>query len=118
MSEPDLLGQIVASAGDLVREIAHRADLEGIKDALAEIEQAGRQGRIDAQVISAVPLTDGERTAVEGRLHARYGADLPIHYAVDPAILGGLVVRVGDRLVDGSVAARLRELRQSLTGAS
>ena len=42
---------------------------------------------------------------LESRLRARYGSDLPIAYRVDPAILGGLIVRVGDRYIDGSVAA-------------
>jgi ATP synthase F1 delta subunit len=118
MSEPDLLGQVIASARELVYEVASRADLAGIKDALAEIEQASRRDRLDAHVVSAVPLTEVERRTVEERLRARHGADLPIRFEVEPAILGGLVVRVGDRLIDGSVATRLRELRQSLTGTS
>lgn len=112
----DILGALKATAHDVMREVAERADLGGMKDALAEIERAGRKDRVDATVTSAVPLTDDERKAIEARLTARYGNDLPITYEVDPGILGGLVVRVGDRMVDGSVAAKLGRLRQSLTG--
>ena len=45
--------------------------------------------------------------------------ELNVHYRVDPAILGGLIVRVGDRLIDNSLAARLAAMRQTLgvTGA-
>ena len=88
----------------------------GIKDALGELEAAGRKHRVEAEVTSAVPLTDSERQQLETRLKARHGEDLPISYRVEPAILGGLKVRVGDRLIDGSVASRLGQLRQQMTG--
>jgi len=67
-------------------------------------------------VTSAVPLTEGERSELERRLRSRHGQALAIAYRVDPTILGGLAVRVGDRYVDGSVATRLGKLRQTLIG--
>ena len=69
-------------------------------------------------VRSAVPLADAERQELETRLRARYGHDLPITFEVDGAILGGLILRVGDRYIDGSVANRLGQLRRALTGGS
>lgn len=107
-----------SSAADLVSQVAGRAeaDLKHLKATLDEIEKAGRKQRVDATVTSAVALTEAQREAIETRLRARFGADLPIAYRVDPAILGGVIVRVGDRYVDGSLATRLGQLRQTLTG--
>jgi ATP synthase F1 delta subunit len=105
-----------ASARGLVRELAGRLDLEGVKSALAAIETGARSSGFDAEVTSAVPLTPAESEAIERRLRQGHGAELTVHYRVEPAILGGLIVRVGDRYIDGSVAARLGQLRQTLVG--
>ena len=115
-----MLGDLMSAARDMVTQVGQQAgaSMRDLKATLDEIEKAGRRTRVDATVTSAVPLTEGERTVLEDRLHARYGHGLPITYQVDPAILGGLVVRVGDRYIDGSVAARLGQLRQTLTGGS
>ena len=115
--ERGLQRQLVESAKGLVREVAERIDASGIKAALADLEAAGRDRDVTAYVTSAVPITHEQRDVIETRLRARYGNGLHIDYTVDPAILGGLIVRVGDRYVDGSVAARLAQLRQKVTGA-
>lgn len=112
----DVLGELQAAARDLVRQAAEKVDLSGVKEALEAIEHSGAKERQEAEVTSAVPLTDAERATLEGRLKATHGPDLPVHYRVDPAILGGLVVRVGDRMVDGSLATRLNQLRQNIAG--
>ena len=117
MSAKDELQESVrASARGLVRDLAGRLDLEGVKAALTEIETLARRDHLEAEVTSAVPLTDAERARLEERLQNSLGRDLSIEYDVQPAILGGLVVRVGDRYLDGSVAARLGQLRQTLIG--
>ena len=65
-------------------------------------------------VISALPLADEERAQVEAVLAARLGANAPVAYAVDPHILGGLVVRIGDITIDGSVSGKLDAMRRDL----
>ncbi len=65
-----------------------------------------------AEVTSAVPLTGDERQQLEAKLRARFGENLTFAYKVDPDILGGLVVRIGDTLLDYSLRSRLEELRQ------
>lgn len=78
------------------------------------IEAAGaRRERSVARVISAVDLTDEQMTALGERLSQLYGRRIEVRYAVDPAIRGGLVVRVGDEVIDGSVASRLDEIRSA-----
>ncbi len=75
-------------------------------DVLAEAKGIGQQ----VTVISAVPLTNDEQAQVKKAT----GAD-EVEYRVDPAILGGLVIRAGDRVVDGSVRGDLRALSGQLT---
>lgn len=66
-----------------------------------------------AEVVSALPLTADEEEAVRKDVLSKIGAK-DVNFRVDPTILGGLVVRVGDKVVDGSVSGRLESLRQSL----
>jgi F-type H+-transporting ATPase subunit b len=67
-----------------------------------------------AEVTSALPLTPEEQAIVKKEIVDKLGAQIEPSYRVDPSILGGLVVRVGDRVIDGSVAARLTTLGQNL----
>jgi F-type H+-transporting ATPase subunit b len=67
-----------------------------------------------AEVTSALPLTPEEQAIVKKEIVDKLGAQIEPSYRVDPSILGGLVVRVGDRVIDGSVSARLTTLGQNL----
>jgi ATP synthase F1 delta subunit len=69
----------------------------------------------DAEVVSAVPLTDTQREAVVQRLKVTNNLQsCVLTTRVDPDILGGLVIRVGDKLIDGSVVAQLSSMREQL----
>ena len=112
-----VLSGLEDAARDLVRQLTGGRALAALKKRLAQLER-GRGGEgPDAEVITAVPLTAAECEELGSRLRARFGAELPIAYRVDPAILGGVVVRVGDRLVDGSVVSRIGQLRETLVGS-
>jgi F-type H+-transporting ATPase subunit b len=67
-----------------------------------------------AEVTSALPLTQEEQEAVRRQIAGRLGPGAGLTFRVNPNILGGLIVRVGDKVIDGSVAGRLEGLRQSL----
>jgi F-type H+-transporting ATPase subunit delta len=72
-----------------------------------------------AIVTTAVPLGDAERRAIAAQLQAMTGAqDVQIETRVDPDIIGGVVARVGDRLIDGSVRTRLVQLKRTLADAA
>jgi len=69
---------------------------------------------VSAQVTSAIMLTDGEKASLETKMRAQFGKDLSFDYVVDSSILGGVVVRVGDKVIDGSVAGKLAALQEKL----
>ena len=73
-----------------------------------------RQGITPATATSAVPLSEDEVRAITARLEEMTGGRVDLDLAVDPDLLGGLVVRVGDRMIDGSVRGRLERLRNQL----
>jgi F-type H+-transporting ATPase subunit delta len=78
-----------------------------------------QRGVVRAEAITAVPLSDDERDAIVDRLRAMTGArDIRIESRVDPSIIGGLIVRVGDQLIDGSTRSRLVQLRRQLAGVA
>ena len=79
---------------------------------------AARRGEETAEVISAVPLTEAQARAVEAALIRSGHARVRVVARVDPAILGGLVVRIGSRLYDSSIRSRLQRLSQAMKGAA
>jgi F-type H+-transporting ATPase subunit delta len=68
-----------------------------------------------AEVRTALELDDGQRAAVIDRLHELTGDEIEIHEVVDESLIGGITVRIGDRLYDASVRNRLERLRARLT---
>ncbi len=105
----------MGAAKGFVRELAERVGMEDLKEGLAAIEQVARERRgAEAEVWTAVPFNEAERKTMDEWLHSHHGTALAVRYHVEPAILGGVIVRVGDRYLDGSLATRLGHLRQQL----
>ena len=77
-----------------------------------------RQGITIATATSATPLSGDEIRALTERMEAFTGGRVELDVNVDPGLLGGLVVRVGDRLIDGSVRGRLERLRNQLVSGA
>ena len=75
------------------------------------------EGIAHAQVTTAVELSPDQLNAIASRLSSQMGKDVRATSVVDPGIIGGLIVKVGDKLVDGSVKSRLKRLRKELEGA-
>jgi F-type H+-transporting ATPase subunit b len=111
----DLRGQVaaisIAAANKLVGEsLDEKRQHQLISDFFSRVpaQVSELQGDM-AEVTSALPLTEVEKQAALKMLGARN-----VQFKVDPSILGGLVVRVGDRVVDDSVANRMNALQESL----
>lgn len=69
---------------------------------------------VDAEVISAIELDEGYKKEVAKVLNRLAGKDVKPKYKVDSSLLGGMVIRIGDKVIDGSVKNNLRTLRQHL----
>lgn len=88
--------------------------LDEVHATLTSVITAETAGPVVATVTSAVPLSADEQSKLAAQLASQFGANLDIDYQIEPDILGGLVVRVGDKLIDDSVRGRIDALRQSL----
>ena len=96
----------------------HRIEqLPRVADEFARLDDR-RNGITNATATSAAPLTDLEVRALTARLEQMTGGRVALTTDVDEGLLGGLVVRVGDRLIDGSVRGRLERLRNQLASGA
>ena len=77
---------------------------------------ARHRGEITAEVTSAHPLDEGQVDAIKQNLRTRMGRDIAVDLNVDPAILGGLVVKIGSQMIDGSIRTKLNTLAQAMKG--
>jgi F-type H+-transporting ATPase subunit delta len=77
---------------------------------------AAHRGETAADVTSAHPLTAEQTAALKAKLKSRLGRDVTVNHIVDPAILGGLIVKVGSRMVDSSIRTRLNTLATAMKG--
>jgi F-type H+-transporting ATPase subunit delta len=96
--------------------LASKGQVHLLPEVLAEFERYASRGSLleAAHVASAVQLTDAERTQLEQKVRAQYGEGLDFEYRVDLSLLGGVVVRVGDKVIDGSVSGKLAAMRHKL----
>ncbi len=76
------------------------------------------RGVSHARVRTAVPLSDEEQAELARRLAELTGGQVRVELTVDPSIIGGLVARIGDRIIDGSTEGKLRALRRRLQEAT
>ena len=77
---------------------------------------AEHRGETTADVITARPLNDDQLGALRQQLRARAGRDVNIDAAVDPDILGGIVVKLGSQQIDASIRTKLNQLAQAMKG--
>jgi F-type H+-transporting ATPase subunit delta len=80
-------------------------------------ELATRRGEVTADVVSARPLTDSQVKELEDALRKAVGGKVAIAPRVDPTILGGLIVKVGSRMIDSSLRTQLQKLKFAMKGA-
>jgi F-type H+-transporting ATPase subunit delta len=77
---------------------------------------ARHRGEVTAEVTSARKLDAGQLDAIKANLRTRFGTEIAVDPHVDPAILGGLVVKVGSQMIDGSIRTKLNSLAQAMKG--
>lgn len=104
-------------ARNLLYTLLQHDDLPLLGEVITSLRARMQQsavGPMPVEVTTATPLADDQRQTLEARLVSQYGGNLVYEYKVEPAILGGMKIRVGDKLIDGSVASRLNALKQTL----
>lgn len=94
------------------RRLAETAAVARAFSALA----SAHRGEITAEVTSAYALTGEQMKALSVKLKERVGRDVAINAKIDPAILGGLTVKIGSTLIDNSIKTRLNTLAQAMKG--
>tara|TARA_A100001035_G_C27503846_1_gene373250 strand:+ start:25 stop:291 length:267 start_codon:yes stop_codon:yes gene_type:complete len=77
---------------------------------------AAARGEATAEVTSAQPLSDAQMSAVENSIKQAMGTKVAVDAKVDKSLLGGLVVKVGSRMVDTSLKTKLSQLRLAMKG--
>lgn len=115
-SLPDL-GQ---EAGNLAKLLLYRSKLGILPEIAGHYQRMLNEyrGIATAEVTSAVPLSAQEMEAVSARLETMTGRKIVAEPSVDPAIMGGIVARIGDQLIDASVKGRLEALKKRLAAAT
>ena len=99
---------------ELARDPGGRSFSFGVDQLVAEAAQ--RKDKVVAIVSSAVALTDDQSARLNAALVRIYRRPVVIHVEVDPELQGGLLVKVGDEVIDGTVAGRIAEIRSRLAG--
>lgn len=122
----ELRGQIASLAiaaaqkliGEALDEKRQHALLEeffsGVKSGKVVVLEGVELSGASAEVISALPLLPHEQEAVKSDILSKMGEQATVSFRVDPSIMGGLIVKVGDKVLDGSVVGQLESLKQSL----
>lgn len=115
---PLLRENIPAPVRNFIFGMLANGDIALLNGVVAELHSLGAviggPRAVLAEVTSAVALSPEERAAVEKQLIDQFGLGLEFRFLVDEKILGGLLIRVGDKLLDTSVASRLSAMRQTL----
>lgn len=113
----DIFGaDVTPEALALVTLLVERGHIELLGDvarAFGEIAETER-GIVVAQVTTAVPLTDATRASITDKLVASLGRPVSLRETVDASILGGVVIKVAGRVLDGSIASQLSDMRRAL----
>jgi F-type H+-transporting ATPase subunit delta len=105
-----------AEVQNLLFLLASRNEMHLLPHVIGEVDQYAKRDAavVSTKVTSAVPLTDSERESLESKLRKQFGSQLAFEYSVNPEILGGVIVRAGDKVIDGSVAGKLAALKEKL----
>lgn len=109
-------GKVEPVTHRLVRQLVAHSRGQRVSERLEELAElsARRRERSVAHVRSATPLSEEQQQRLQAALRRIYSRPIAVHLEVDPEVGGGLVIRVGDEVIDGSTTGRLRALRRDL----
>lgn len=122
-AKKQILAALSEGADPLVRNalfvLVDNGRLDALADVVEHVHEADQRARrqLELELTTAVPIDDAEAEQIRAKLAEASGQEVTLQRSVDAAILGGVIVRVRDRLVDLSVRGRLEALRLSLRNA-
>jgi F-type H+-transporting ATPase subunit delta len=101
-----------------VLTLAEKRRLYALADIIRAFETmvARQRGEVDAEVTSAQPLNDAQTAELKRVLKDKLGRDARLEAKVDPSLLGGLIVKVGSRMIDSSLRTKLEGMRTAMRG--
>ena len=104
--------------GRFLGVLADNGRLSELKSVIRIVRElaSDHRGETKAEVTSAYPLADDQVAALKSKLKARVGRDVSIDLHVDPALLGGIIVRLGSQMIDASIATKLNTLATAMKG--
>ncbi|HWQ12085.1 MAG TPA: ATP synthase F1 subunit delta [Roseiflexaceae bacterium] len=88
--------------------------LPAVVQAFEQYAQAGAARPIEGEVVSAIELSEAQRARITSELKGRYGERLELRFSVDPTLIGGLIIRVGDQVLDNSLRTRLSAVQRNM----
>ncbi len=111
-------GKVCDTTLALLRHAVASSRRRSLLSAIDDLLQlaAERQERSIARVVSAAPLSDAQQRKLAELLSSMYGRQITLRMALDASVQGGLVIRVGDEVIDGSIASRFASARASIAG--
>ena len=113
------LGEINPLALNLVYLLVSKGRFDMIDDIASGFDELvdGYRGIERAEVITAVPLEDEDKLRLEKHLSSLVGKKIILKPKIDSSIIGGFRVKIGDRLIDGSIQGKLKALKKELVGS-
>jgi F-type H+-transporting ATPase subunit delta len=111
-----------AGTSDLVRRfvglVARNRRLFALPDMIDQFlaELARRRGEMRAEVTAAQPLSEQQQQALADAIRRSIGGKVAVDVRVDPALIGGLIVKIGSRMVDSSLKTKLQRLQLAMKG--
>ncbi|HEU0256454.1 MAG TPA: F0F1 ATP synthase subunit delta [Microbacteriaceae bacterium] len=113
-----LAGRASEASAVILREVVGHARGRSARSAIESAARvvADERGQVVATVTVAATLPGRRREGVAAHLARQYGRDVTVNYVIDPAIVGGMRIRVGDEVIDGTVTSKLTDARLKLAG--
>ena len=106
-----------AQQTNLIKLMAENGRLKALPEVADQYEvyRAEAEGKIDAEVVSAFALTDEQEQAIAATLKTKLGREITLTTSIDESLIGGVVIKAGDTIIDGSMKSQLESLALSLS---
>ena len=111
-----LAGKLPADGENFVRVLAENSRLDVLSEISAQYQalKNAREGVVEAEVYTAFEMSDGQLADLVARLEKKTGRKVKARVSVDPGLIGGIKVVIGDKVIDGSARAQLAALENAL----